>query len=181
MMRVKRSAAILGMVLVGLFGLTGCDDEATDDLSPQATTESPGEIAEDEDAPTQENPAPDGESGQDSAQNDAEGTAVLPADLPEGLPDIGVPFYQPAELVATPSVGGPWVLEFVTDHELTIVNNTIANEFSDLNGWEQVNREVEGQRTVTQGMKDGYHLVIAVASEPQDESKTSLYYTLSVR
>ncbi|MGO3735486.1 MAG: hypothetical protein ACTJFR_10145, partial [Canibacter sp.] len=81
----------------------------------------------------------------------------------------------------SPSDADPWVLEFVTDHELTIVNNTIANEFSEQNGWRDVTREVDGQLTVTTGNIDGYLLVIAVASEPSDDFKTSLYYTLSTQ
>ena len=104
-----------------------------------------------------------------------------PAGLPDNFPNIGVPFYYPSELVASPSDADPWVLEFVTDHELTIVNNTIANEFSEQNGWRDVTREVDGQLTVTTGNIDGYLLVIAVASEPSDDFKTSLYYTLSTQ
>lgn len=168
----RRVIACLGVVTLGLVGLTACKD----DNSPQ---EPPPTSSLDEPAST--NPGNSSDAEVEVEATDTADRKRQPAGLPDDFPNIGVPFYYPSELVASPSDADPWVLEFVTDHELTIVNNTIANEFSEQNGWRDVTREVDGQLTVTTGNIDGYLLVIAVASEPSDDFKTSLYYTLSTQ
>lgn len=179
-----RLVACLGVLVLGVWGVTACDDDDSP-REPTPTTTSDEQPTSDEQTGSDEQT--DTSAGDDpGAEAEVDTTAPdhdprPPAGLPDDFPDVGVPFYSPAELVASPSAGDPWVLEFVTDHELTIVNNTIANEFSDLNGWRDVTREVNGQQTVTTGHIDGYQLVIAVAPEPSDDLKTSLYYTLSTQ
>lgn len=179
-----RVIAGVGVVLLGVFGLTACDDDDPSRESAPATAVSDRQHSADSDTDSATDAADGATDAEDADTEDAADTDAedrRPAGLPDQLPDVGLPFYYPSELVASPSAGDPWVLEFVTDHELTIVNNTIAHEFSESNGWQDVVREVNGQLTVTTGSKDGYLLVIAVASEPSDDFKTSLYYTLSTQ
>lgn len=102
----------------------------------------------------------------------------MPDGLPTDLPSIGIPFYMPSELVATASVGGPWMLEFVTDDDLDTVNNAIAHMFSETYGWSDIRPETVPERTVTHGAKDGYTLVIALGADRDDSTRTSLFYTL---
>lgn len=185
--KTTRYSAIMGALLLTASALSACDEDSE---TPSDTASEQVEQQEAEEPVVEEEPEPV-EPVDDEASEPAESEAEpeedpapddetdMPSDLPDGFPDIGVPFPDHIELVATPSEGGPWVLEFVTDTELTFINNWIEEYFTDEIGWQGVNREVTGQQTVTTGTKDEYTLVIAVAPEPTDDFKTSLYYTLS--
>lgn len=196
----RRAVAVLGIAALGLTLLTGCKDEVADDDAGTAgaigtATEQP---AADGRTPEPTDGAPDasGDAGTDDpddgggAQDDEgqdpeapePGTpdpTAIPDGVPAGFPDIGVPFYHPSEVVAAPDHGGdPYVLELVTDHELSIVNMFIRDHFSAEHGWQDVTSSVQDQMTITQGNAAGYSLVIAVGPERTDDTKTSLHYTL---
>ncbi|MGO3735000.1 MAG: hypothetical protein ACTJFR_07640, partial [Canibacter sp.] len=105
----RRVIACLGVVTLGLVGLTACKD----DNSPQ---EPPPTSSSDEPAST--NPGNSSDAEVEVEATDTADGKRQPAGLPDNFPNIGVPFYYPSELVASPSDADPWVLEFVTDHEL---------------------------------------------------------------
>lgn len=166
------------IVMAAITGGTALTYVATDgfgtrtDDTPAATTTSPAPTVAPE--PTDAEPL----EAAPSATAETE-TPTLPADLPEGFPNIGVPFYSPSVQVAAPESGSDlYVLEYVTDHEMTIVNMFVQDNVVEKNGWHDVSRSVEGQTTATQATSQGYSLVIAVLPERANETKTSIHYTL---
>ena len=171
------AAAALGLAATGL---AACDEG--EDTAPPNVEQSPAQQE-----PAQAEPESDADVSADHveeepAQPDASAAdqgLELPQGLPADLPQLGLPFYVPAELVATPSVGGPWVLEFVTDDDLATVNDFIAANLTAENGWQDVSEEITGDQTVTFASKDGYDLVVAVAPEMTTPERTSLFYTLN--
>lgn len=197
--QLLRGLAVFAIAGLSVIGVSGCSvmtlfdglsaDRASTDAaqdgseqgdegnSPQGGSAQDG--AAQDDAP-KDGSVQDGSEASDAPTPDAnaQATESLPDGAPADFPAIGVPFYQPATLVATPSAGDPWVLEFVTDHELTIVNSFIENNMTADNGWQNVTREVNGQTTVTKGQSSGYELVVAVAPEQMNDNQTSIYYTV---
>lgn len=172
-----RGLAALCTGLLAVVVLTGCGDDTNTPDGDASTSAAP--TAEDSAA----TPSDEGTAAVEPTDADTDHSGEVPADLPDGLPEgmpnIGLPYYTPAELVAIPSVGGPWVLEFITNDDLTRVNSVIADKFSAAQGWADLTRQQDGSQTVTQGTRDGFLLVIAVAPSRGDSTQTSLYYTLS--
>lgn len=103
----------------------------------------------------------------------------IPKGVPAGFPDIDVPFYSPAELVASPDHGGdPFVLEFVTNDGFDKVESFIETHLVEAAGWSNISRSEEGPIVTTEASKDGYSLIVAVAPERVESKKTSIFYTL---
>lgn len=127
-----------------------------------AATDSPSAAASD--GPSASSPAPE--------------ASALPTNLPDGFPDIGVPFYSPAKQMAAHAGGDRlWVLEYVTSDPLAGVNVFFEREFL-ANNWRIVNQNVEGQKTVFKAKSQGYLLILVVVPERGNGAKTSIHYTL---
>ncbi|MGF3055531.1 hypothetical protein [Microbacterium sp. YY-01] len=100
------------------------------------------------------------------------------AEIPAILAENDVPFYPCTHKMTGVQADDPlFVGEFVTEHELTIVNMVVRDQF-EASGWEIVDRTVDGQNTVNQARKDGLFLVLVVGPERTDDFITSLHYTL---
>lgn len=183
--RARLAARAMALGLVFAASVSGCDD---DDTAEQADVVAEDSVASSATPTETETPAPDASdgasAGTDPAAEEPESSsapaapAALPADLPDGFPDIGVPFYTPSTQVAgTGEPGGMYVLEYVTEHELTIVNMFVRDSLA-AKGWNNIVRTVEGQMTISKATARGYSLVMAVGPERTDEMKTSIHYTV---
>lgn len=102
----------------------------------------------------------------------------LPDGLPEAFPDIGLPFYQPATLMASPNGGYPWIAEFETEDSLVEVNRFYGEQFDDDTRWPDLRREIEGELTLYFVTTPDYDVTVAVRPDFMDESKTAFIYTL---
>lgn len=173
--QAARSIAVACALALAL-SLTGCDDDASGAVNAGEAHDVESSSAPVDESSAESTPEPD-----ESTPSSSEPTtppADFPADLPDGFPDIGVPFYSPSEQVAAMGEAGDvYVLEYVTHHELTIVNMFFDGAMTD-HGWSNIDRSVEGQMTVTKATGHGYSLVIAVGPERTDDTKTSIHYTL---
>lgn len=165
-MLTATSAGILALAL-----LTGCQ-------AGPLTTDGPPE------APDGSAQPPAGEDATDSPEatvneptEPTETSPAAPDGLPSDLPDLGIPFYMPSELASIMSVGGPWVIEFVTDDSINSVRDYITDRVSAAHGWADAITEATETYIARQGTKDGYKLTIVMNNE-RDPDRLSLFYTI---
>lgn len=123
-------------------------------------------------------PSPtESEAGETTDATPAQEPDAIPDGLPADLPEIGIPFYSPSELASIMSVGGPWVIEFVTDDSINSVRAYITDRVSAAHGWADAITEATETYIARQGTKDGYKLTIVMNNE-RDPNRLSLFYTL---
>lgn len=60
---------------------------------------------------------------------------------------------------------------------MIIVEMAIASQLED-SGWETLDHSVEGDTAIRKTEKPGYSLVIAIGTDRNDATVTSIYYTL---
>lgn len=100
------------------------------------------------------------------------------APIPTQFSDLDVPFYPCAhEMVALTGDDLIFVGEYVTNHEMIIVEMAVTDQF-DASDWEVTDRSVEGDMAITTAQKPGYSLVIAIGPTRASDTDSSLHYTL---
>jgi hypothetical protein len=127
-------------------------------------------------APTTEE-APADAATETECHSGSVSTGALPAGLPEGFPNIGVPFYSGTTLMAATGDGDPYVLEYQSADEQATVNTFIADTLVE-NCWELLETTTEGTMSVNKAWTPGYSLVIAIGPDRVDEALTGIHYTL---
>lgn len=103
---------------------------------------------------------------------------VSPAEVPAGIPDIGVPIYPDAKQVKVHAHSGPVsILEYRTCQSRATVN-TFVREALSKNKWNVTHTAVEGKKTVSKARKGGYFLIIVVTPDDGNQAATAIHYTL---
>lgn len=185
-------AVLLGFALT--FSISACMPGSEDPAQPTETSQadtSENESADtnkpeaqpEADSNTPDTPKESEKSGE-KAKETTDATTCQdsqfagPAKIPAPLKDSAAPFYPCTHEMAAVDGSDPlFVGEYVTSHELTIVNMFYEDQFND-SQWNVTNKFVEGSQTVTEAAKSGYSLVVVVAPNRIDESETSIHYTL---
>lgn len=181
---------VLGAVL--LFGVTAC---ASSGAAPSAPAASPpasaaptGPAAETEDdaqaAATPEAAAEAEAEAEADAGDEAEaGTCAdgefgAAATSPARFAALAVPFYPCVREMAAMTGSDPlFVGEYVTDHELIIVEAAIVAQF-EASDWEVTEVSVEGDNAIRKAQLPGYSLVVVVGPERTNPERSSIHYTL---
>src|SRR5690554_2675545 len=127
-------------------------------------------------APTTEE-APADAAPEAECHSGSVGTSALPANLPDGFPNIGVPFYSGTTLMAATGNGDPYVLEYQSADDQGTVNAFMADTLVE-NCWELLETTTEGNMSVNKAWTPGYSLVIAVGPDRVDDALTGIHYTL---
>lgn len=142
--------------------------------SPAASTKS----AAPEDAAS--SPAPEAAKAPQESDAAACGDAefVDAARAPESFSDLDIPFYVCSHEMAAVTADDPlFVGEYVTNHEMIIVEMAVTKQF-DQSDWEVIERSVEGDNAISKAQKPGYFLVVAIGPSRLAETDTSVHYTL---
>lgn len=161
---------ILGVVLV--LSTAACASVSGPESTPSSSA-TPTDAAAST-APENAVEVPDGNDP--AACDDEEFTGAAMA--PSQLADLGVPFYSCThEETAVTGTDPLFVGEYVTNHELIIVEMAIADQF-DASDWEVTDRSVEGDNAVTHAQKPGYSLVVAIGPTRMAPTDSSIHYTL---
>lgn len=164
-------ALAAGFALVLAAALVGCGDDEPVEPAAASTAAEPSQQPSAAASPD----APDAPA---EATDEPDASAEASSNTPDGFPDIGLPIYSPAEQM-TMNIDSDelYLLEYVTDHELTIVNMFFADRLVE-GPWHDVSRSVDGQTTVTTATRDGYSLVVAVLPDRVDDTRTTIHYTI---
>lgn len=172
MKTLRLRTTLFSIVLVSGLALSvsACASPTEPATAPDAAASDPIHITEDE------TPADTADS-ETECHSGSVSTGTLPAGLPEGFPNIGVPFYAGTTLMAATGAGDPYVLEYQSADDQATVNAFIADTLVD-NCWELLETTTEGTMSVNKAWTPGYSLVIAVGPDRVDDSLTGIHYTL---
>ncbi|SFS00900.1 hypothetical protein SAMN04487783_0496 [Agrococcus baldri] len=174
---------VLGAVL--LFGVSACATSGAAPSAPPPSTSTAVPTEDSADADAEVAAEVEVESAADAAAtveteagscDDAEFGDV--AARPDPLAELGIPFYPcTREMTAMPGTDPLFVGEYVTDHELIIVEAAIVAQF-DASDWEITDSTVEGDNAIRTAQMPGYSLVVVVGPERTNPDSSSIHYTL---